>query len=421
MKHKKTTLPNGLRIITIPMKSPATTVLVMVETGSNYETKEQNGLSHFLEHMCFKGTKRRPTSAHIAKELDSLGAANNAFTNQEYTGYYAKGSNRHAKKLLEIVSDLYLNPRIPEAELEKERGVILQEISMYEDLPQVQVWDVFMKLLHGDTPAGRPILGPASNIRRFRRVDFINYRQAHYVAKGTMVVVAGDVKPSEIEKEARKLFKDISEAKKHKKQKVTGRQARPAMLIRKKKTDQMHMVLGFRAYPANDKRMPTLEVLSSILGKGMSSRLFQKMREELGACYYVRTNIDDNTDHGFFAISTGIDSSRSEEILKVLLEECRKLMGEKVSESELAKAKEYLVGHMNMHLETSDAVANFYAIQEVVNHKLKNPEDWKKSIKAVTAADVQKVARDIFRNDKLNLAILGNAQNGAKLKKLLRL
>lgn len=170
MKYKKTVLPNGLRIITIPThENPAVTVMVLVETGSNYESKQENGLSHFLEHMMFKGTTRRPTSLDISRELDGLGAQSNAFTSNEMTGYFAKAERKHLPKLLDIISDMYLNPTLPLAELEKERGVILQEIAMYEDLPQSKVWDIFSTLVYGETPAGRTILGPAENIKRFKR------------------------------------------------------------------------------------------------------------------------------------------------------------------------------------------------------------------------------------------------------------
>lgn len=216
MKFKKKTLKNGLRIITVPVKgNPSVTVLVMVSTGSNYETKEENGLSHFLEHMCFKGTPTRKTALDISLEVDSLGAENNAFTNNEYTGYYAKAEKKHFKKLLNIVSDIYLNPTIPTEELEKERGVILQEISMYEDLPQRKVQEVFDELLYGDTPAGRSILGPKENIKRFTREDFLKYKSKHYVAEGTVVVVAGDVSDKQVEEEVSKLFKSIPTSKKN--------------------------------------------------------------------------------------------------------------------------------------------------------------------------------------------------------------
>jgi predicted Zn-dependent peptidase len=420
MRFKKTTLPNGLRIITAPNHgNPAVTVLVMVETGSNYEEERINGLSHFLEHMCFKGTTNRPNAIDISKELDNLGGQHNAFTGDEYTGYYAKAEKKHFKEILNILADMYLNPTFPDPELQREKGVILQEISMNEDFPHVQVWHDFMKLLYGDTPAGRPTLGPAKNIKRFTREDFVEYRNKHYVSKATTIVVAGDINEKTVINEIKKEFKNISQDKKHTKEKVRDNQKSPSLLVHNKKTDQTHMILGFRAYDASNKKIPTLNVLTSVIGKGMSSRLFQKLRNEMGVCYYVRGEADPYTDHGYFAISTGVDKKRTEEVIKVLLEEVKKLSNELVSDEELNKAKEYLIGNLYLNLETSDSQAEFYALQEVVTGKIKNPQDIEKEIRKVTAKDVQKIAKEIFQNKNLNLAIVGEVKNKQAIKKAL--
>lgn len=420
MNFKKTTLSNGLRVVTVPTKSnPSVMVLVVVETGSNYETKAQNGLSHFLEHMCFKGTDKRPKASDIARELDALGAQNNAFTSNELTGYYAKAAKKHFPKLFEIISDLYLNPTLPAEDLEKERGVILQEISMYEDLPQRKVWEVLSELMYGDVPAGRPVIGPRGNIKGFTRKDFVDYRSKHYVASKTIIIMAGDINEQAVLKEVKKNFKDIQNRKKLSKPAVKEKQKSPRLLIHKKKTDQTHMVMAFRAYGARDRRIPTLTVLAEILGKGMSSRLFTKLRDEMGACYYVRASHDEYTDHGIFAVSTGINKSRTKEVVRVLLEECSKLIEDPVSDKELRKAKEHNIGHLYMNLETTDSLAEFYAGQEVSAGKLKNPQELEKEIRKVTAKDIMKVAKDVFRNNKLNLAIVGNILNYKTIKKAL--
>lgn len=421
MRFKKTTLPNGLRVITVPTKgNPSVMVLVMVETGSNYETKTQNGLSHFLEHMCFKGTTSRPASSQIAKELDSLGAANNAFTGNEYTGFYAKASKKHFPKLFEIISDLYLNPTLPEADLEKERGVIIEEINMYEDLPQSKVWDILAKLVYGDTPAGRPIIGPKENIKKFTRRDFVSYRNAHYVASKTVVVVAGDVNEKQVLSEAKKKFKNLSKGRKLAKLPVKVKQILPQLSVHYKKTDQTHMVMAFHSFGAKDKRSPAATVLAEVLGKGMSSRLFQKMREELGACYYVHAGHSQATDHGLFTIATGISASRAEEVVRVLLEECRKLLHAPVGREELEKAKEHCIGHLYMGLETTDSLAEFYGLEEIITGKLKTISEVEQEIRRVTAKQVMAVAQGIFREDRLSLAIVGDIKN-KKLKKVLTL
>lgn len=420
MKFKKTTLPNGLRVMTVPAKgNPSVMVLVMVETGSNYETKEQNGLSHFLEHMCFKGTALRPNASDIARELDSLGAQNNAFTGNEYTGYYAKAAKKHFPKLFEIISDLYLNPTLPAEDLEKERGVILEEVSMYEDLPQRKVWMVLSELLYGDVPAGRSILGPRENIKKFTRDDFVDYRSKHYVASKTIVIVAGDVSAGTVLREVKKNFKDIPKGKKLSKPAVRVKQSTPRLLVHKKKTDQTHIVVAFPTYGAKDKRSPAAAVLSEVLGKGMSSRLFAKLRDEMGACYYVRAGHEQYTDHGVLTIATGINVSRTKEVLKVILEECKKLAQTPVPNEELLKAQEHNIGHLYMDLETTDSLAEFYAVEEVSTGKPKNPDEIEKEIRKVTAKDVMNAAQNIFKDENLNVAIVGNISNPKLAKKVL--
>lgn len=420
MNFKKTTLPNGLRIITIPTKgNPAATVMVMAEVGSKYETKAENGLSHFIEHMCFKGTKKRPSSSIVNKELDAMGAMSNAMTGEEYTGYYAKAEKKHWKKILDVLSDIYLHPSFPEKDLEKERGVIIQEISMYEDQPQDKVSVLFQGLLYGDTPVGRFIAGTKESVSNLKHKNFVDYHSKHYVADSTIVVVSGDVSEREVMSEANKLFKDIQKKKKPGKLKVVDKQAKPEMLIHHKKTDQTHMILGFRTFKAKDKRNAILEVLAGILGKGMSSRLWHKMREELGACYYVYAGVNDFTDHGYLYIATGIESNRAVEITKVLVSECKRLTEELVDPAELQKIKDYLVGHMYLRLETTNALAMFYASQEILKGKMDLPSKMEQEIRQVTAKDVIRVAKEIFKNEKLNLAIVGDITDQKAVKKVL--
>ncbi|OGN39328.1 MAG: hypothetical protein A2606_02965 [Candidatus Yanofskybacteria bacterium RIFOXYD1_FULL_42_10] len=217
----------------------------------------------------------------------------------------------------------------------------------------------------------------------------------------------------------RKNFKDILNGKKFSKPTVRAHQKSPGLLVHKKKTDQTHMVMAFRAYSAGDKRVPALSVLSEILGKGASSRLFTRLRDEMGACYYVYAEHDEYTDHGVFIISTGVNVSRTQEVTRVLLEECGKLSKIPVSSEELQKAKEHHIGHLYLNLETTDSMAEFYANQEVTTGKLKRPKELEKAVRMVTAKDVMKVAKDIFRNDKLNLAIVGDISDPKAIAKTL--
>src|SRR3989344_1925813 len=266
MKFYKKVLKNGLRIVTIPMKdNPTATVLVLVEAGSKYEKKKVNGISHFLEHMCFKGTIKRSKAADISKELDALGSQYNAFTAQEYTGYYAKSDAKHFGQILDIVSDVYLNSTFPEAEIQKEKGVIIEEINMYEDMPARHVQDLFMKLLYGDTPAGWNIAGKKKNILQMSRNDFVKYKSEHYLPEATVLVVAGRVHGEEVLKEVRTIFGAVGSGTKGQKIKVRERQARPQVLVSFKKTDQTHFVLGVRSYDIFSKKIAVLSALGAIL------------------------------------------------------------------------------------------------------------------------------------------------------------
>jgi len=422
MKYTKKVFKNGLKVITVPMKdNPTVTVLVLVEAGSKYETKEVNGISHFLEHMCFKGTMKRPKAIDISKELDSIGSQYNAFTAQEYTGYYAKSDAKHFKKIFDVVSDIYLNSTFPETEMEKEKGVIIEEINMYEDMPNRHVQDLMMELLYGDQPAGWNIAGEKKNILKMKREDFITYKKAHYLPEATTIVVAGHITGKEVMKEVEKVFGKIESGKKSKKLKVIEQQNKPEVLLKFKKTDQTHFVLSVRTYDLFSKKNAVLSVLGGVLGGGMSSRLFQKLREEMGVGYYVRAYNDVFTDHGFFQVSAGVDNKRINEVIIAVLEECRKLMKELVSEEELNKVKECLIGNMKLSLESSDDIANFYGGQELLKKEIKSAEEKAKELRKVSAKEIQKLANEIFKENRLNLAIIGPFKEKTKFLKILKL
>ena len=421
MEFKKKTLKNGLRIIVVPVKdAPSVTVMSLIEAGSKYETKDINGLSHFLEHVCSKGTKKRPRAIDIAKEFDAMGAQNNAFTSQEFTGYWAKAHPKHTEKMIEIIADMYLNPTFPAEDLEREKGVIIEEINMYEDLPMRKVHEVWNELLYGNQPAGWPIIGPAKNIRSFTRDHFVNYRKRLYKSESTIIMVAGNVRSQDIFKKVGKYFKEVPVGKKERKLKVREEQAKPGLKIKQKKTDQTHLIIGVRTFGADDKRTSTLKVLSTILGGGMSSRLFQKMREELGICYYVKSFADQLTDHGVLMITAGVDSKRVDQGIHGIIGELKKIRDEKVGAMELRKAKDYLIGNMYLGLESSDALTEFYGLQEVLGKEMKNPKEQEKEIEKVTAVNIQKLAKEIIRNNRLNMAIVGNYKDDKLFKKILK-
>ncbi len=423
MNYKKKTLKNGLRIITIPMKDNNTvTALVLVEAGSKYENKENSGISHFLEHMCFKGTDNRPNPGDISHELDALGAQSNAFTSQEFTGYYAKAHAKQTDKIIDIISDLYLNPIFNEVEIEKEKGVIVEEMNMYKDLPMRHIYDVFMNLLYGDTPAGRNIAGTKELVKGMAKKDFEDYRAKHYVASATTVVVSGNIDEKKVIKDIEQKFKNISTAKHYKKDKVVEKQTTPQITVEDRKLDQTHLVLGVRAFDLFKKDSAVVSLIAGILGKGMSSRLFHKLREEMGCCYYVRAENNTFTDHGFFDIASGVDNKRVEEVVKVLLQEINKLKTDLVSDAELKKTKEFLIGNMFLGLESSDDLAEYYGVQEILKEEIEKPADKAKKIKEITAKDVKRVAKKIFTDKNLNLAIIGPVDKNKEdeIKKILK-
>lgn len=408
MKYTQKKLPNGLRVISVPMKdNPTVTVLVLVETGSKYERDGERGLSHFLEHMCFKGTTTRKNTFTISHELDAIGSQYNAFTSHEYTGYYAKSDKKHIEKIFDVVSDIYLNPIFPEAEIEKEKGVIVEEINMYEDMPQRHVQDLFMSLLYGNQPAGLSITGTHDSVRKMTRKDFTEYHDKHYTPNKTTVIVSGAVTTEVVQALTKKYFGKLSSKKIQDKQKTKDVQMKPQVLVKYKKTDQTHLVLGFRTFDVYDEKNYALDVMANVLSGGFSSRLFMKLREELGVAYYVRAAADGFTDHGYFEIRAGVTNTRVKEVITEILKECKKIATEGVTEVELEKTKEYMIGNMKLELESSDAWAMYYGGQAVLKKDIETLEIVEKKIRQVTKGDILRIAKMIFKNKTLNLALIG--------------
>ena len=420
-KSNKILLKNNLRVISVPMADAlTTTILILVEAGSEYETRKNNGVSHFLEHMCFKGTEKRLSSLDITSELDAVGAAYNAFTSNQYTGYYAKVQPKYFDEILDIISDIYLNPVFNQREIEKERGVIIEEINMYEDLPMRRVQEFFTNLLYGDQPAGWDIAGKKEIIRRINRNDFIEYQKNHYLGKSTTVVVTGNFNEKEAVKKIESAFSGIRTGKKVQKLKTVESQKSPRIFLKMKETDQAHLVVGVRAFDIFDKRKYAINLLADILGGGMSSRLFQKIREEMGAAYYVKSEADLLSDHGFLTVSAGVDNNKVSEAIKAVVEEFERLVKEPIEKEELQRVKDRCVGGLIMGLETSDQLAGFYGGQEIITKKIVSPEETIKKIQAVKVEEISAVAKDIFKNNKLNLAIIGPFKEKPRFEQILK-
>lgn len=415
MKSFKTSLANGLRIATVPMKDhPTATVLVLVRAGSEYETKETNGLFHFLEHMCFKGTQKRPVSRMITTELDAMGAQYNAFTGNEFTGYFVKSRPSDFGKALDIVSDIYLHSKLPPEEFEKERGVIKEEISMYNDLPQRKVHDVFAEMMYGDQPAGRSIAGTKENIDKMKVADLSAQKEKFYVSGNTLVVASGGIDRQRAEESVKKAFSSIVSGPRGEKPAVQEGQSAPNIKIENKDTDQVHFVLGFRTFDVMDKRNPVLKNLLGVLDGGMSARLFHRMREELGICYYVRADSESFADHGFFTISAGVNAGRLTEAVGAVRDELNRIKKEIVPAEELRKAKNHLGGGVFLGLENSDAMAEFFGFQEIMKEEAKTPEEIVSEIDKVPAEEIHRLSGEIFVPTKANLAIIGKVKDSDK-------
>ncbi len=424
MKYKLHTLKNGLRVVLVPQPSAlSATVMVLTGTGSRHESARTNGISHFLEHMLFKGTKKRPTHASIANEFDGLGSESNAFTSKDHTAYFAKVSSEHAGKALDIIADVFLNSTIPTVELNKERGAIIEEINMYEDMPMRAIHEEFEALLFGkDTPLGRTIAGPKKNIRTLKRKDLLEYMAEHYTADNTVVCVAGKFSEPKILADIRKLFTKFNHKKQHLVLKgLSAGQSAPKVAIKHKDTDQTHLMLGVPAYELNHKNEIALMLLNTVLGTGMSSRLFTEVREKRGLAYYIGSLIEQFSDTGYIVARAGVTHKNLQKTIKIILQELKKIKTKKVGVKELRKAKNQLKGTLALSLDTSDAVANYFASSTVLRGKVTLPEDVAKKIDKVTAKDLQCVAKDIFKTEQLNLAVIGPHKNSAQLLKLLKL
>jgi predicted Zn-dependent peptidase len=413
------TLDSGLRLVTIPMEgTKAATVLVLVGTGSKYETKEINGISHFLEHMMFKGTSKRPGYLDISRELETLGAQFNAFTSKEYTGYYAKASADKVDVLMDVIFDIYQNSKLDEAAIQTERHVVVEEINMVNDDPPQIAANLFEKVLYGDQPAGWTIAGQKETILNLKREEFVNYFNTHYTAQNTIVAIAGNIDPEKIKTKVNAHFDKIRQGVLPTKVPVVEEQSGPQISVTYKETDQTHFILGFRAYSLKDDKRYALGVLASILGGGMSSRLFDEVREKRGLAYYVSAGQQPYTDSGYIEVSAGVNNEKALDAIKVVLDEIQKIKREGVTPLELRQAVDKAIGRTALALEHSDYIAESLAESVLFQNQALTPLDRLDKIKKVTLTDILQVAGEVFDDKRLNLAVVGPFKDSEPFKKL---
>lgn len=414
-----------MRVITVPVKNAnSITVLILVGTGSKYETKDINGISHFLEHMFFKGTEKRPDTLKISETLDMIGGQYNAFTSKEVTGFWAKVDKKHEDIALDWIADIFLNSKFSGEEIEREKGVVIEELNMYLDTPTSYVSELFEDVLYGDQPAGWRIIGEKESIMNFNRAKLVEYYKTHYSNKNTIIAVAGDIIPEAIGKKIETYFSKVKQRDFLQKLSVREAQSAPEILVHHKKTDQTHFCLGVRTYGIHDPRKYALNLMAVMLGGNMSSRLFISVRERNGLAYYIHTSADETTDTGYLVTQAGIKNDALEKAIGLVLKEYKDLRDSAVSEKELQKAKDYIRGATSLSLDATDTQASFYANQEVMRLQVMTPEEKLALIDEVSAEDIRQVAEDIFKDEKLNLAVIGpfdEVKDKEKLAPLLHL
>ena len=418
---EKITLENGLRIILSPLPAvKSVTAIVLCGAGSRYEKKSTNGISHFLEHMFFKGTKNRPSATDISHALDSIGADYNAFTGKETTGYHIKCASQHLALSLDMLSDMLWNSKFDESEIEKERGVIIEEINLYEDTPMRRVAEIYEQLLWGDQPLGWDIGGRKDVIRSIQKKDFAKYIEDRYAPNNMVVSIAGDfdkVKTIEIVK---KFFGHTAKKAVGGFLPVSESQIKPASKVTYKKTDQAHLVLGFRGFKIGHSERYNAAVLATMLGGGMSSRLFVNVREKRGLAYYVRADTESYLDTGTMAAAAGVDLKRIDDAVKVILSEFAEIRQKQIPGKELKKAKEYIKGRIILSWEDSRTVAFSYGTDEILEGKIRTLDQYLRRVDEVKAEDVKRVAQFLFSANKLNLAVIGPFKDEARFEKLLK-
>lgn len=379
-------------------------------------------MTHFLEHMLFKGTKKRPTAKKLAEIIDSIGGEWNAATGKESTAYYIKASVSNLKRAFEILSDMVINPLLSEREIEKEKNVIISEIAMYEDTPTRRVAEIFEELLYPDCALGWDIAGIPESVMNIKKSDFLTLRKQFYTPHNMVITVAGGIKEKDVTKLAERYLGSLNSGEARKTaQRERFLQKEPRALVRYKDTDQAHSVIGVRGNPRGHPDRWAEEILSSILGGGMSSRLWIAVRERRGLAYYVRSEIEHYQDNGYFAIYSGVDPKHAYKAIQVILSEIHSFKaGKGFTDRELKKGKEYVKGHLDLSLEDTRSVAGFMGSFELLEDRIFTPEEIKEKIDAVTQKDVVRVANEFFVPERLNLAVIGPYKDGGKFEKVLQ-
>lgn len=404
--YRVTRFPNGLTVATAEMPHMASvSVGVWVGMGSRYESAELNGVCHFIEHLLFKGTRKR-SAREISQAVEGIGGYLNAFTSEESTCYHARARHDRFEELLEVLADMFLNSTFVPEEIEKEREVIKEEIAMYADQPQQHVQELLNASLWPDQALGRPITGTAATLDRIQRAELIGHLKRNYVTGNTVIAAAGRIDHARAVRAVKRHARHFSGGGWPTFSRVRSDQPARRLRLHTKDTEQTQLALGFRACSRHDERRYALRVLNAIAGENMSSRLFQVLREDLGLAYSIYTTPSFFEDIGDFVVSAGVDTDKLPRALKVILRELRRLAEKPPGAAELRRAREYLVGQADLGLESTENQMNWVGEQWLGYGRVFQPDAIKRRLQKVTAAEVSAVAREVLRRDNATLALV---------------
>ena len=416
--YERHVLDNGLRVLTAPMpQAQSVTCMLMLAAGSRYETPETNGIAHFSEHMFFKGTERRPTARQIAGEIDAIGGEFNAFTGKEYTAYYVKCAAEHRDVALDVLVDMLRNAKFDSEEIEREKGVIVEEMNMYFDTPRDYIGGVYEELLYGDQPLGWDIIGRKETVRNATRETFMSYLDRWYHPSRIVLGVGGNIGDG-LDDRIRELLGDLA-AQDTPEPEAVKPYANGRVKVFTKQSDQAHVILGVPSYPLTHPDRNALQVLSNVLGGGMSSRLFTEVRERRGLAYYVFGLNHSYTDAGSLYAQAGVDINRIDEAVTTILGELRSIAADAVPADELEKAKSFSKGRFVLQLESPQGLILFGLRREVLEGRVPDLSEVLDGVSAVTAEDVQRVAQDLVSDESLRLAVIGPFDDAERFEKLL--
>ncbi len=407
MEPKASTLANGLHVLSIFVPGAETiTVEVGVKAGTRFETKEQHGMAHFLEHLFFKGGRKYKNAREVSEVVDLVGGNFNAYTSMEYVGYYVKTAKEDRQVAFDVLSDMLCFPLIPEEEIEKERGVIYEEMNMYEDDPSSKVSQIFDSMFYGDHPLGWDTLGTKESLAKMKREDFMKFLATWYVPDNMLVTVVGNIHHDQVVKEVESFFHFPTEKVSHVCEPfLSFPEERVIRCV--KPIEQVQIILGVPGFSARDERRYAAKILSIILGGNMSSRLFLKIREEMSLCYSIQTSRDAFLDTGSFCCMAGVDVKRSQQAIDAILAEFELIRTEGITEEELKKAQSFINGKISINLEDTSSIADFFAHDHLLYQDLMTPSDLKACFHKVTVDEVNAVAKELFDPKAFRLALVG--------------